>query len=113
MRANPIHIGEMTELIQLHHVTRTTDGAGGSTRTWTQYAEVWAHIRPLSGGERFGGSDRTEGQANYLIVIRHRNDVVDTDKITWAGRELNIRFPRARGPRDLYLEIEAEVGARI
>lgn len=112
MRAHPIHVGEMTELIELHHVTRTTDGTGGSTRTWTKYADVWSHIRPLTGGEN-QGADRIEGTAKYLVVIRNRTDVVDTDKIVWGARELNIRFPRERGPRDLYLEIEAEVGARI
>jgi SPP1 family predicted phage head-tail adaptor len=112
VRAHPIHVGEMTEQIELHSVTSTLDGMGGSTRAWAKYADEWAHIRPLTGVEREGAM-RTEGTSKYLVVIRNRTDVKDTDKIVWGSRELNIRFPRARGPRDLYLEIEAEVGVRI
>jgi SPP1 family predicted phage head-tail adaptor len=102
----------MTEQIELHSVTSTLDGMGGSTRAWAKYADEWAHIRPLTGVEREGAM-RTEGTSKYLVVIRNRTDVKDTDKIVWGSRELNIRFPRARGPRDLYLEIEAEVGVRV
>jgi SPP1 family predicted phage head-tail adaptor len=112
MRAHPIHVGEMTELIELHSLTSTSDGMGGSTQAWAKYADVWAHIRPLSGSEREGAM-RTEGTAKHLIVIRNRDDVRDTHKIVWGARELNIRFIRSRGPRDLYLELEAEVGVRI
>ena len=112
MRKHPVHLGELTEPIELHSLTSTGDGMGGATAAWAKYADVWAHIRPLAGGESQGAA-RTEGTSKYLVVIRNRDDVRDTHKIVWNGRELNIRFPRARGTRDLYLEIEAEVGVRI
>jgi SPP1 family predicted phage head-tail adaptor len=112
VRAHPIHVGEMTEQIELHSLTSTADGMGGSTHAWAKYADEWAHIRPLSGNERVGAM-RTEGTAKHLIIIRNRDDVRDTHKIVWGSRELNIRFIRARGPRDLYLELEAELGVSV
>ena len=108
----PVHIGELTELIELHSIASTSDGMGGSTQAPTKYADVWAHIRPLSGNERLGAM-RVEGTAKHLVVIRNRDDVRDTHKIVWGSRELNIRFIRARGARDLYLEIEAEMGVSV
>lgn len=112
MRKHPIHMGEMTELIELHSLTHTADGMGGATRAWTKYADVWAHIRPLTGSEK-QDADRIEGISKFLVVIRNRDDVRDTHKIVWGARELNVRFIHARGPRELYLEIEAELGVRI
>lgn len=103
-------IGELTERISLERQTRIKDGAGGSAVAWSEYAEVWALVRPMSGRERQHAM-REEATANYLVVIRYRGDVLDSDRITWRGRRLNIRFRKDRGPRPLWLEMEAEMGA--
>lgn len=110
-------VGELTERIQLLRKTATPDGAGGQTVAWLPYADEWAHVRPMSGRER-QQAGRTEGSAMYLVVIRARTDVRENDAIAWGDRNLNIRFPRVRGSRGgghnaAWLEIEAELGARI
>lgn len=103
-------IGELDQRIALQRRTRTRDDAGGATTTWTTYATVWALVRPLSGRER-ERLMREEATANYLVVIRERDDVLPSDRIQWRSRELNIRFIKSRGARAMYLEIEAELGA--
>ena len=102
--------GQLDQRIQLQSKTRTADGVGGATTAWATYATVWAHIRPLSGRERENAM-RTEGKADYLVVLRYRSDITETHRILWRGRYLNIRFPKNMGPRTAWLEIEAEQGA--
>lgn len=114
MRARPVHVGELTEQIELYSSTTAKDDVGGAATSWAKYADVWAHIRPLSGGER-QAAQRTEAKGMFLVIMRNRDDLKDTHSIRWVtggNRDLNIRFIRARGPRDLYVEIEAEMGAR-
>jgi SPP1 family predicted phage head-tail adaptor len=103
-------IGELSERLGLERKTRTPDGAGGASVAWTEYAEVWALVRPMSGRERAHAA-REEANALYLVVIRYRDDVLDADRLAWRGRHLNIRFRKDRGPRPLWLEFEAEMGA--
>lgn len=104
--------GELTERVKLFHKTRTPDGVGGAVVAWEQYAELWALVRPMSGREREQAM-RQEASSLYLVVIRNRADVLDADTIEWQGRNLNIRFSKGRGTRAPFLEIEAELGARI
>lgn len=103
--------GELDQRIKLLRKTNTPDGIGGFTTAWNEYAELWAHVRPMSGRER-EQSMRTEAAAMYLVVIRQRKDVVEGDAIEWMERNLNIRFVKQRG-RAAFLEIEAEIGARL
>ena len=102
--------GELNQRITIERKTRTPDGGGGYTETWTETAEVWALVRPMSGQER-SHAQQAQTRANYLIVVRSGLDVLETDRIVWQGYRLNIRFIKRRGPRPLYLEIEAEMGA--
>jgi head-tail adaptor len=36
----------------LESVTRNSDGAGGFVESWVPLGELWAEVRPRSGGER-------------------------------------------------------------
>ena len=112
MRKNAADTGELTEQVTLRSQTPTDDGAGGQTVAWADYATVFARIRPLSGNER-QAAQRTAAAGMFLVVIRNRDDVKENHVVRWGARDLNVRFVRARGPRDLFLEIECELGAAI
>lgn len=101
-------IGKLDQRVSLQSKTLTDDGAGGASETWTEYAEVWAQVRPMTGREREIAM-RNEAHANYVVTIRHRT-VSPLDRILWRGRYLNIRFVKEAGPRNQYLDIEAEMG---
>lgn len=64
----------------------------------------------MSGRERFH-ADQTQPTANYMVTIRNRRDLTESDYIVWRGGEMNIRFIRDRGSRSLWLELECERGA--
>ena len=101
--------GELSERATFKRETSTPDGAGGRVRAFTSICTVWALIRPMSGRER-EHSQAIQSSANYLIVIRYRDDIRENDIVEWRGRTMNIRFVKDRGPRSLFLEIEAEAG---
>jgi len=101
--------GMLDQRISIMRSTMAGDGVGGSVETQTTYASMWAHVRPMKGREREAAM-RTESRADYLVVVRNRADLLESDVIRWNGRDLNIRFIRNAAGRPLYLEIEAEMG---
>jgi SPP1 family predicted phage head-tail adaptor len=104
------HAGLLDQRIELQAKTRVPDGVGGASTTWATYATVWAMVRPMTGRERETAM-RSEGRAGYKVVVRNRDDIAETHRILWRGRYMNIRFPVNAGPRGLWLELEAELGA--
>lgn len=108
MKPSTYKAGELDQRVSFLRETKVDDGMGGSTVTWPSIATVWAHVRPMSGAER-EHSDRLNAQANYLIVIRYRDDITESDVAEWKGTRFNIRFAKDRA-RSTFLEIEAEKG---
>jgi SPP1 family predicted phage head-tail adaptor len=107
-------IGELDQRISLVSKAETLDGIGGVTTAETIYATVWAHVRAMPRGQgEARQSDRVEASGLYVVAIRNRSDVTEKDLVRWRSRDLNIRFIRIRGPRDLYLEMECELGAAV
>lgn len=106
----PYRLGELDQRITIKRKALARDGAGGATQSWTTLVTLWALVRPMSGGER-NAAMRNEARADYLVVIRWRDDLRAGDRIEWRGRYMNIRFLKNRGPREQFLEIEAEMGA--
>lgn len=104
--------GELDQLITIRREVRVPDGMGGSKLEWRDVAEVWAKVRPMSGRERLAAG-QVEASANYLVVIYAGPAVLAKDIIVWDGKELNVRFPKRRGSRSLFLEIEAEMGVAM
>lgn len=105
-------IGELDQRVRLVSKAETPDGIGGVTTSETIYATVWAHVRPLRGQER-KDSDRVEASGDFLVAIRNRSDINEGHVVRWAGRDLNVRFLRNRGTRELYLELECAVGVAV
>lgn len=82
-------IGELTRRVVLEQVTRTPDGAGGATESWTAVATVFAAVRALGGNESFS-FDRTTGRATHEIIIRHRTDVKPAMRFRLGTRTFEI-----------------------
>lgn len=111
MRKEVYNARELDQRVTFRREVQTDDGMGGHSTTWEDVAEVWAKVRPMSGNER-EHSDRQNAQANYLIVIRARDDVDESCIAIWKGTQFNIRFVKYR-PRSRFLELEAEKGVAI
>ena len=103
---------ELDQRVTIRREVRTPDGMGGSTLSWVDVGKpVWAKVRPMSGSER-EHSDKLNAQSNYIIVIRYRSDLMESDILVWKDTEFNIRFPKDV-PRSRFLVIEAEKGVPV
>jgi len=105
----PFRPGELDQRIKLEEKTSVDDGLGGSADTWTEVAEVWAHVKPKGGNEKTE-FDQVNAVASYLFVIRNGLVVKPSYRIVWAGEVFNIRAPKKPKPRALYMEIDGEQG---
>lgn len=102
---------ELDQRVLFQRDVLTDDGMGGKAKTMAPIAEVWAKVRPMSGGER-EQADRLNSEGRYLIVIRYRDDIDETAVAVWKGRPFNIRFAKDQ-PRSRFLALEAERGVTV
>ena len=103
--------GELDQRITIKRKTRTPDGIGGQSFTWSDVSTVWALVRP-AGGRESEDFDRLNAPARYLFVVRYPTPAVfrDEDAIEWDGELYNIRVLKRPKGRSLYMQIEAERG---
>lgn len=57
-----MNVGSMNREIVIQKVTETDDPEGGTKEAWTDFATVFAEVRPQSGGERDAASQPQETQ---------------------------------------------------
>lgn len=73
----------------LEQASRTSDGGGGVTESWTAVATLWAQIRPLSGKERLE-ADRISGQIGHEVILRYRQGVLPAMRLRHGTRIFHI-----------------------
>ena len=101
--------GKLRTPVVFERETRTPDGAGGSTITWsTQYA-TRAYVKPVSGTERYRAG-RLEAAQQVRIFIRYTDKIKTSDRVTYKGEALQVRAIINLEERDRWLEVYAESG---
>jgi SPP1 family predicted phage head-tail adaptor len=85
-----MRIAELRERLVLQEPVRTADGGGGTVVTWADVVEVWAEVKPRTGGETFA-ADRVSGRVSHEIVIRHREGVCPEMRFTRGARVFELR----------------------
>lgn len=88
--------------------TRTA-GSLGSVIAWPTIYSTRAFVKPVSGSERYR-ADRLEAATQVRIYIRYRADLTTSDRVTYKGKQLQIRAIINIEERDRWLEIFAEDG---
>lgn len=75
----------LTRRLVLESVTRNADGAGGFVESWMPLGELWAELRPRSGGER----DREDvGVSRLDVKVTVRAAPVGSSQRPEAGQRL-------------------------
>ncbi len=83
--------GLMRERVQLQAPTRTADGQGGYTITWTTKAKVWAQVVPLSGRELLI-AQQLGTMLSHNVLMRYYAGLLPSWRVlTEDGRQLNVR----------------------
>lgn len=70
-----MNIGQLNKRVLLQYQTKTADGLGGNTVTWTDSCNVWAAIWPVSASEMLRSSMpsltvTTRVRIRYMTAIR-------------------------------------------
>lgn len=114
MKTLEVQPGEMTERVVIQSETRTADGQGGFTITWSDVATVWAKVESVSGREA-SAAGQVEWTQRYRIWIRKRS-IDPAHRVKWSTNGdvvLNIREIHDQGGRWQYLMIVAERGVAM
>jgi len=90
---------------------RVSDGAGGSTVTWSTYKTVWARITEARGSEA-NRAETLHGVANYRIRFRSAAaPAVTTDmRVSYSGVLFAIKGISSPDFRDIYTDLAATTG---
>lgn len=81
----------LPETVVIQRSAGSSDGMGGSTRAWAPVGTVSARVDPVwrKGEEReFGG--RNVGEASWVVVMGHDEDITRADRIVHQGRTLEV-----------------------
>jgi SPP1 family predicted phage head-tail adaptor len=87
------HSGMLKHSITFQRATRTSDGSGGVTKVWATIAgaPTRGNMKAASGGERFA-SARIEATYTHKLVTRYFTGLLDSDRVTFAGKAYDITF---------------------
>lgn len=84
-----MRIGKLRHRVKLQVYTATRDSFGGEVEAWTDIAELWASIEPISGKEYFA-SQQINAEVNTKIVIRYKAGVNPKMRIKFGDRFFEI-----------------------
>ncbi len=101
--------GMLRTSVALQSQTRTADGQGGYSLSWTTYATVQAHVKQSSGGER-SESERLTATSTLRCVVRYRSDVEPQHRAVIDGKAYQVRNVEDVEFRRRWLDIKLEGG---
>jgi len=82
-------IRDLRQRIKIQSLSRTGDGQGGFTETWTDYLTLWAAVKPVSAAERIWGQ-RVESNVSHVITIRWTDLLTTEMRIFFENRIFQI-----------------------
>lgn len=85
-----MRIGDLCHRISLQTASRTSDGGGGSTVSWTTSVTVWASIEPANGREPYI-ANQLNGQVSHKITIRYRSGVTTGYRVLFGTRTFDVQ----------------------
>ncbi len=99
--------------VSIEQAIDTADDAGGSSRSWSNLATVWAEITPLRNDREQLFAQQLEARTTHRITMRYRGDVKPHHRVAWDGRYFNIRSVVNVGEANVILEILADEGVAL
>jgi SPP1 family predicted phage head-tail adaptor len=84
-----MRIAALRDRLTLEQPVRTPDGGGGASTAWEPVAELWAHVRPLSGDERLL-YDQIAVRLTHAVWLRRRAGIVPAMRLRQGERVYEI-----------------------
>lgn len=104
-----VKIAELRQRIKFQSLTRTADGQGGWTESWSDFAEVWAKVEPVSASEKYF-SQRIQQNTTHKIAIRWLENITSEMRIVFESRIFQIHGIRRENEERWFMFIDAEEG---
>ena len=81
--------GAMDRRIVIEQVTTVNNTFGEDVETWTTFATVWCHVKPIRGQEVFQ-TDQTVAVQQTQFRIRYRTGIDEKMRIVYDGDTYDI-----------------------
>lgn len=107
MKRVKFNAGKANKLIILQAEQLTSDGQGGSARSWATVGSEFAVLRPVTARERYR-AQALRSETTHDAMIRYRTDVVGGMRFTHAGRVFNILAVTDREEAHVLLDLECQ-----
>ena len=91
--------GKLDKLITIDRLSRTVDDYGTETEGWTPVASVRAQL-VQSTTEEFMHSFGSSSEAATIFRIRHRDDLLSSDRVTYRGQSYDVKEIKELGRRE-------------
>ena len=105
------NIGRLRYKVDLQKATDTADGAGGRSQAYSNIAQIYADIRPQSGGEQYR-QGKVQDKTTHNIFVRYRADISTAYRIKYESRLFNIRQIINVDERDRFLKLVCDEGVK-
>lgn len=83
-------ISDLKRRITFQRATVTTDSDGVSTKTWEDFATVWAAFQESKRGKEFEGAAALEVENRLDITLRFRTDLTTDMRIKYGTHIYHI-----------------------
>jgi len=82
--------GKYRHRIKIQQLSIAQDDIGNNIEAWTDFAEVWASAKSLSGREYWAAA-QTQSEKSVIFEIRYRDGVHSVDmRVVYGTRVLDI-----------------------
>lgn len=109
MKCCDITPSKLNRKVGLYRQEKTPDGFGGFTDSWVKVADLWAHIKNMSGTELVR-ADQLGAVAYSDFTIRYRSNIDETMKLVYRETDYQIRHINNVEEADLWLIVKGERG---
>ena len=99
-------VTSLKKRVTVQNVTRTADGQGGFTETWTDHADVWCSIEPVKAWERYQAA-QLQAPVTHKIVMRYNRGVTPASRLKFGDRIFNVKEVINRMEESRFLDIRA------
>lgn len=83
----------MDQIVELWQQTRTPDGHGGFTVTWTKVTDIVAGVKQLPGDEKSqAGRLARVARVEFTVQTSIAYPITEKMQFRWKGRQYNIRY---------------------
>ena len=83
--------GNLRNKITIQVNTLTQDAFGEPIESWATFAQPWAEIKSITGGERFTG-DQDAAIGSVQFKIREMSGINERMRISWDSRLFDITY---------------------